>query len=303
MEAKKEDIKIYGKLVNVTTENVVADAQQIWDSNFEENQQNINKSIRNDFNSFKKNPQFENATFTGNSTFGGDVKVNENFSVDGESNFNGVIKAHGLPNSIIADHKITTNDLEVMGTFTALNLDVNNLTVHNLLKVENGGSLRIDGDTILNNVIINGDARLPHATTQKYGIVRLAENADDPDSEDVVTVSMLEDYASVVLPDATEGQVLIYTNGKWQGGDIDTIINNNENVSNYIKNLIQQNISQSVDLSNYYTKSEIDSKLNDLRENIGGDISTSCLWEVNSNGRLTPKNGKDVEAAHFYKNA
>lgn len=97
MEAKKEDIKIYGKLVNVTTENVVADAQQIWDSNFEENQQNINKSIRNDFNSFKKNPQFENATFTGNSTFGGDVKVNENFSVDGESNFNGVIKAHGLP--------------------------------------------------------------------------------------------------------------------------------------------------------------------------------------------------------------
>ena len=277
MEAKKEDIKIYGKLVNVTTENVVADAQQIWDSNFEENQQNINKSIRNDFNSFKKNPQFENATFTGNSTFGGDVKVNENFSVDGESNFNGVIKAHGLPNSIIADHKITTNDLEVMGTFTALNLDVNNLTV-------------------------NGDARLPHATTQKYGIVRLAENADDPDSEDVVTVSMLEDYASVVLPDATEGQVLIYTNGKWQGGDIDTIINNNENVSNYIKNLIQQNISQSIDLSNYYTKSEIDSKLHDLKENIGGDISTSCLWEVNSNGRLTPKNEKDVEAAHFYKN-
>ena len=50
MEAKKEDIKIYGKLVNVTTENVVADAQQIWDSNFEENQQNINKSIRNNFN-------------------------------------------------------------------------------------------------------------------------------------------------------------------------------------------------------------------------------------------------------------
>jgi len=27
MEAKKEDIKIYGKLVNVTTENVVADAE------------------------------------------------------------------------------------------------------------------------------------------------------------------------------------------------------------------------------------------------------------------------------------
>ena len=55
MEAKKEDIKIYGKLVNVTTENVVADAQQIWDSNFEENQQNINSQ-----QIFEKRKSFRN---------------------------------------------------------------------------------------------------------------------------------------------------------------------------------------------------------------------------------------------------
>ena len=219
MEAKKEDIKIYGKLVNVTTENVVADAQQIWDSNFEENQQNINKSIRNDFNSFKKNPQFENATFTGNSTFGGDVKVNENFSVDGESNFNGVIKAHGLPNSIIADHKITTNDLEVMGTFTALNLDVNNLTVHGLLKVENEGELRIDGDSVFNNVTINGNLNAPHATTQKFGIVRLAESMDDTDGTDVVTLSILKTLSQNILPEGEEGNILIFKNGKWVADD------------------------------------------------------------------------------------
>ena len=121
-----------------------------------------------------------------------DVKVNKNLSVDGESNFNGVIKAHGIPNSIIADHKITTNDLEVMGTFTALNLDVNNLTVHGLLKVENEGELRIDGDTTLNNVTINGNFNAPHATTQKFGIVRLAESMDDTDGTDVVTVSILK---------------------------------------------------------------------------------------------------------------
>lgn len=303
MEAKKEDIRIYGKLVNVTTENVVADAEQIWDSNFQTDQASVNQSIRTDFNAFKKHPEFENASFIGDVTFKGDVTANKGLTVNGESNFYDTINAHGNPNSIVADHKITTNDLEVMGTFKALNLDVNNLTVHNELKVEIGGSFRVDGDTILNNVIINGESRSPHATTQKYGIVRLAESATDADSDDVVTVGILEDYASAILPDANEGQVLIYTNGKWQAGDVDTLINNNESISNYIKNLIQQNISQSVDLSNYYTKAEIDSKLNDLGSNIGGSISSACLWEVNSNGRVTPKDGKSVEAVHFYKNA
>lgn len=301
MEAKKEDIKIYGKLVNVTTENVVADASQIWDSQYNVNQEAFNKSIRTDFNNFKKNPQFDNATFIGDANFKGNVTVDNGLTVNGESNFMDTINAHGMPNSIVADHKITTNDLEVMGTFKALNLDINNLTVHNQLKIENGGSLRVDGDTILNNVIINGESRAPHATTQKYGIVRLAGSATDSDADDVVTVGILEDYASAILPEAAEGQVLIYTNGKWQAGNIDTLINNNESVSNYIKNLIDQKVTQSVDLSNYYTKAEIDSKLNDLGSNIGGSISSACLWKVNSNGRITPKDSKSVEALHFYK--
>lgn len=286
MEAKKEDIKIYGKLVNVTTENVVADAQQIWDSNFEENQQNINKSIRNDFNSFKKNPQFENATFTGNSTFGGDVKVNKNLSVDGESNFNGVIKAHGFPNSIIADHKITTNDLEVMGTFTALNLDVNNLTVHGLLKVENEGELRIDGDTTLNNVTINGNFNVPHATTQKFGIVRLAESMDDTDGTDVVTVSILKTLSQNLLPEGKEGNILVFKNGKWVAGDALQQINNNVNQT--ITNLTEEVNNLKQDLTNQF---------NQLKQ----ELLNSQYWELNSNNEVTPKESRSVKANHFYK--
>ena len=286
MEAKKEDIKIYGKLVNVTTENVVADAQQIWDSNFEENQQNINKSIRNDFNSFKKNPQFENATFTGNSTFGGDVKVNKNLSVDGESNFNGVIKAHGLPNSIIADHKITTNDLEVMGTFTALNLDVNNLTVHGLLKVENEGELRIDGDTTLNNVTINGNFNVPHATTQKFGIVRLAESMDDTDGTDVVTVSILKTLSQNLLPEGKEGNILVFKNGKWVADDALQQINNNVNQT--ITNLTEEVNTLKQDLTNQF---------NQLKQ----ELLNSQYWELNSNNEVTPKENRSVKANHFYK--
>ena len=286
MEAKKEDIKIYGKLVNVTTENVVADAQQIWDSNFEENQQNINKSIRNDFNSFKKNPQFENATFTGNSTFGGDVKVNENFSVDGESNFNGVIKAHGLPNSIIADHKITTNDLEVMGTFTALNLDVNNLTVHGLLKVENEGELRIDGDSVFNIVTSNSNLNAPHATPQKFGDVRLAESIDDADGTDVVTVSILKALSQNILPEGEEGNILVFKNGKWVADDALQQINNNVNQT--ITNLTEEVNTLKQNLTNQF---------NQLKQ----ELLNSQYWELNSSNEVTPKENRNVRAEHFYK--
>lgn len=286
MEAKKEDIKIYGKLVNVTTENVVADAQQIWDSNFQENQQNVNKSIRSDFNSFKKNPQFENATFIGNSTFNGNVKVNENFSVDGESDFNGVIKAHGIPNSIIADHKITTNDLEVMGTFKALNLDTNNLTVHGLLKVENEGELRIDGDSVFNNVTINGNFNAPHATTQKFGIVRLAESMDDVDGTDVVTVSILKTLSENLLPEGNEGDVLVFKNGKWVAGDALQQINNNVNQT--ITNLTEEVNNLKQDLTNQF---------NQLKQ----ELLNSQYWELNSNNEVTPKESRSVKANHFYK--
>ena len=286
MEAKKEDIKIYGKLVNVTTENVVADAQQIWDSNFQENQQNVNKSIRSDFNSFKKNPQFENATFIGNSTFNGNVKVNENFSVDGESDFNGVIKAHGIPNSIIADHKITTNDLEVMGTFKALNLDTNNLTVHGLLKVENEGELRIDGDSVFNNATINGNFNAPHATTQKFGIVRLAESMDDVDGTDVVTVSILKTLSENILPEGNEGDILVFKNGKWVAGDALQQINNNVNQT--ITNLTEEVNNLKQDLTNQF---------NQLKQ----ELLNSQYWELNSNNEVTPKESRSVKANHFYK--
>ena len=286
MEAKKEDIKIYGKLVNVTTENVVADASQIWDSKYNVNQEDFNKAIRTDLNNFKKNPEFDNATFIGNTNFKGDVTVSDNFTVNGESNFMDTIKAHGNPDSIIADHKITTNDLEVMGTFKALNLDVNNLTVHNELKVENGGSLRVDGDSVLNNVTINGNLDAPHATTQRFGIVRLAESMDDVDGTDVVTVSILKTLSDNILPEGKEGDVLVFKNGKWVADNALTTINNN--VDQTIQNL-------TTEVNNL--KQDLTKQFNDLKQ----ELLNSQYWEINSDDQVTPKEGRSVIANHFYK--
>ena len=310
MNYANEDVQIYGKLVNVSTEGIVTDATSVWSEKYKKTVEEVIKDVNDKIDDFRANPEFDKATFHGNVLFEGNTTVEGNTTTKGNSTVNGnqvingmldvynKITAHGNPVGLEVDHKIVCNDLSVNGVFKALQLDCNTLTVHNLIKSE--GEFRVDGDTILNNVVINGEARTPHATTKTYGSVKLAENANDADVQDVVTVGILEDYASAVLPQAAEGQILVYKGGKWQAGNIDTLVNNDTNITNYINSIVQQKINQTVDLSGYYTKSEVDNLLNDLKSNIGGDIAQSCLWET-SGSTLRPKNNKTVSASHFYK--
>ena len=310
MNNANEDVQIYGKLVNVSTEGIVTDATYVWSEKYKKTVEAVIKDVNDKIDDFRANPEFDKATFHGNVLFEGNTTVEGNTTTNGNSTVNGnqvingmldvynKITAHGNPIGLEVDHKIVCNDLDVNGVFKALQLDCNTLTVHNLIKSE--GEFRVDGDTILNNVVINGEARIPHATTKMYGSVKLAENANDADMQDVVTVGILEDYESTVLPQADEGQILIYKGGKWKSGNIDTLVNNDTNIANYINSIVQQKINQTVDLSGYYTKSEVDNLLNDLRSNIGGDIDQSCLWET-SGSTLRPKNNKTVSASHFYK--
>lgn len=310
MNSTNEDVQIYGKLVNVSTEGIVTDATSVWSEKYKKTVEDVIKDVNNKIDDFRANPEFDKATFHGDVLFEGNTTVEGNTTTKGNNTVNGnqvingmldvynKITAHGNPIGLEVDHRIVCNDLDVNGVFKALQLDCNTLTVHNLIKSE--GEFRVDGDTILNNVVINGEARIPHATTKMYGSVKLAENANDADVQDVVTVGILEDYASTVLPQAAEGQILVYKGGKWQAGNIDTLVNNDTNIANYINSIVQQKINQTVDLSGYYTKSEVDSLLNDLKNNIGGDIASSCLWET-SGSTLRPKNNKTVSASHFYK--
>ena len=310
MNSTNEDVQIYGKLVNVSTEGIVTDATSVWSEKYKKTVEEVIKDVNDKVDDFRANPEFDKATFHGNVLFEGNTTVEGNTTTKGNSTVNGnqvingmldvynKITAHGNPIGLEVDHRIVCNDLDVNGVFKALQLDCNTLTVHNLIKSE--GEFRVDGDTILNNVTINGEARIPHATTKTYGSVKLAENTNDADVQDVVTVGILEDYASAVLPQAAEGQILVYKGGKWQAGNIDTLVNNDTNIANYINSIVQQKINQTVDLSGYYTKSEIDNLLNDLKSNIGGDIAQSCLWETYGS-TLRPKNNKTVSASHFYK--
>ena len=49
VHARNEDIKVYGKLVSMSTENVVADSEQIWDEALKKNQSDINSQTQSKF--------------------------------------------------------------------------------------------------------------------------------------------------------------------------------------------------------------------------------------------------------------
>lgn len=50
--ARNEDIKVYGKLVSMSTENVVADSEQIWDKGLNKNQSEINSGTQSKFGEY-----------------------------------------------------------------------------------------------------------------------------------------------------------------------------------------------------------------------------------------------------------
>ena len=50
--ARNEDIKVYGKLVSMSTENVVADSEQIWDKGLKKNQSDINSVTQSKFGEY-----------------------------------------------------------------------------------------------------------------------------------------------------------------------------------------------------------------------------------------------------------
>lgn len=50
--ARNEDIKVYGKLVSMSTENVVADSEQIWDKDLKKNQCDINSVTQSKFGKY-----------------------------------------------------------------------------------------------------------------------------------------------------------------------------------------------------------------------------------------------------------
>lgn len=104
--ARNEDIKVYGKLVSMSTENVVADSEQIWDEALKKNQSDINSQTQSKFGEYLP---LTGGDIDGNLNVVGTIGINgtltlgdslyikeNNFNFEGEDNESLTINYNGL---------------------------------------------------------------------------------------------------------------------------------------------------------------------------------------------------------------
>lgn len=104
--ARNEDIKVYGKLVSMSTENVVADSEQIWDEALKKNQSDINSQTQSKFGEYLPLTGgdingnlhvYGTVDLTGPLTLGDSLRIEEGvFTFEGDNNESLTINSNGL---------------------------------------------------------------------------------------------------------------------------------------------------------------------------------------------------------------
>lgn len=130
--ARNEDIKVYGKLVSMSTENVVADSEQIWDEALKKNQSYINSQTQSKFGEYLP-------------LTGGDI--NGNLSIDGTVGLNGTLT---LGDSL---HIEEGNFIFEGENNESLTINSNGLT-YAFEETDSQGFKVKEGDAIMNNITV-----------------------------------------------------------------------------------------------------------------------------------------------------
>lgn len=205
MNINDNDVKVLGRVVAITTENKVAEAEQVWDGKFSYNfggetlgatdQHTINelfagKILALDAAGLISNGDTLNITKNINFANGKGISLNK---------INGNLTVTG---------KLTANSAQIDGKLTAQEIETDDLTVNNSLTGAEDASLNWNGPVNIDgNVKVIGSGHTvridgtldaakisgPKATTANYGVVCLATGLDDTDTNDVVTVGVMKD--------------------------------------------------------------------------------------------------------------
>ena len=130
--ARNEDIKVYGKLVSMSTENVVADSEQIWDEALKKNQSDINSQTQSKFGEYLP-------------LTGGDI--NGNLSIDGTVGLNGTLT---LGDSLHIEERNFAFEGEDNESLT---INSNGLT-YAFTETDSQGFKVKEGDAIMNNITV-----------------------------------------------------------------------------------------------------------------------------------------------------
>lgn len=132
VHARNEDIKVYGKLVSMSTENVVADSEQIWDEALKKNQSDINSQTQSKFGEY--------IPLTGG-------------TINGDLNVHGTVGVTGMLTLGDSLHIEENNFIFEGGNNESLTINSNGLT-YAFEENNNQGFNVADGDARLNSLYV-----------------------------------------------------------------------------------------------------------------------------------------------------
>lgn len=177
--ARNEDIKVYGKLVSMSTENVVADSEQIWDKGLKKNQSYINSVTQSKFGEYLPLAGGRidgNLGVTGRVDLGGPLEIGlginaRTITVDdgnNSANFTPTSIELGLGDSNVNTHisaqEIITDKISVTAALPSIIYDVS-ITSDRIQISKGSDTLEY---TIIrpSGILTNGSIRLKNGTDQ-----------------------------------------------------------------------------------------------------------------------------------------
>lgn len=177
--ARNEDIKVYGKLVSMSTENVVADSEQIWDKNLKKNQSDINSVTQSKFGEYLPLAGGRidgNLGVTGRVDLGGPLEIGlginaRTITVDdgnNSANFTPTSIELGLGDSNVKTHisaqEIITDKISVTAALPSTTYDV--YITPNMIQMSKGNNTLEYTVIRPSGILTNGSIRLKNGTDQ-----------------------------------------------------------------------------------------------------------------------------------------
>lgn len=203
-----------------------------------------------------------NLNLTGNAVIGGLITANGGADLRGDLNLNGyrILNAlsFAVDNATIRN-TLTAKNIDVEKNISADHIEANSANFADKINVGDGQSnfegfvyiqgadeghplldgdpnvnhgLKVEGDTLIDGMIDVGEFHPhTHATTERYGVVRLASSPGDNDDDDVITTNILKLLAKVSSTiswefgdNFNEGDMLYFDGNKWTIMNIGNII-------------------------------------------------------------------------------
>lgn len=203
-----------------------------------------------------------NLNLTGNAVIGGLITANGGANLKGDLNLNGyrILNAlsFAVDNATIRN-TLTAKNIDVEKNISADHIEANSANFADKINVGEGQSnfkgfvyiqgadeghplldgdpnvnhgLKVEGDTLIDGMIDVGEFHPhTHATTERYGVVRLASSPGDNDDDDVITTNILKLLAKVSSTiswefgdNFNEGDMLYFDGDKWTIMNIGNII-------------------------------------------------------------------------------